>query len=72
MKFILPVVPELSLDERRKAFTRASEYAVKRGVTTVVDFGRFFPGAPVDSVWQDFFGELFRGFLFFILSVKKS
>lgn len=55
MKFILPVVPELSLDERRKAFTRASEYAVKRGVTTVVDFGRFFPGAPVDSVWQDFF-----------------
>ncbi|XP_078442800.1 amidohydrolase family [Wolffia australiana] len=54
MKFVLPVIPEVSLHERRVAFGKASEYALKKGITTVVDFGRFFPGASVDSIWQDF------------------
>uniref|UniRef100_A0A1D1YF34 Putative amidohydrolase ytcJ n=1 Tax=Anthurium amnicola TaxID=1678845 RepID=A0A1D1YF34_9ARAE len=54
MKLLLPFIPEASLQERRDALIRASKYALMRGVTTVIDFGRFFPGASVDLVWQDF------------------
>ncbi|CAA7388485.1 unnamed protein product [Spirodela intermedia] len=53
MKFLLPFIPEVSLHERREAFRRASGYALKKGVTTVIDVGRFFPGASVDSIWED-------------------
>ncbi|XP_072982677.1 protein LONG AFTER FAR-RED 3 [Typha latifolia] len=53
MKLLLTVIPEVSIHERRDALVRASRHAVMRGVTTVVDFGRYFPGASVDHVWQD-------------------
>ncbi|XP_074572812.1 protein LONG AFTER FAR-RED 3 isoform X2 [Curcuma longa] len=54
MKLVLAVIPEVSIKERRDALLRAMKYAVSRGVTTVVDMGRFFPGASVHHVWQDF------------------
>ncbi|KAK3221493.1 hypothetical protein Dsin_008518 [Dipteronia sinensis] len=54
MKLILPWIPEVSVDERREALLRASNLALTRGVTTVVDFGRYFPGALVQLSWEDF------------------
>ncbi|KAL3732585.1 hypothetical protein ACJRO7_029262 [Eucalyptus globulus] len=54
MKLLLASIPEVSLNERREALVRASKYALTKGVTTVVDFGRYFPGAPVEFSWQDF------------------
>ncbi|KAL5733994.1 hypothetical protein ACOSP7_031855 [Xanthoceras sorbifolium] len=54
IKFILPWIPEVSVDERREALLRASKFALTRGVTTVVDFGRYFPGASVQLSWEDF------------------
>ncbi|XP_056164821.1 protein LONG AFTER FAR-RED 3 isoform X2 [Syzygium oleosum] len=54
MKLLLASIPEVSLDERREALFRASKYALTKGVTTVADFGRYFPGAPVEFSWQDF------------------
>ncbi|XP_011020404.1 PREDICTED: uncharacterized protein LOC105122806 isoform X1 [Populus euphratica] len=53
MKLVLPSIPEVSVDERREAFLRASNLALTRGVTTVVDFGRYFPGAGVEHSWED-------------------
>uniref|UniRef100_A0A2P2KGQ0 Exoenzymes regulatory protein aepA n=1 Tax=Rhizophora mucronata TaxID=61149 RepID=A0A2P2KGQ0_RHIMU len=53
MKLILPCIPEVSVDERREALLRASNLALTRGVTTVVDFGRYFPGASVEHSWED-------------------
>ncbi|XP_010938567.1 protein LONG AFTER FAR-RED 3 isoform X2 [Elaeis guineensis] len=53
MKLIQAVIPEVSILERREAMVRASKYALMRGVTTIIDFGRYFPGASVDHVWQD-------------------
>lgn len=53
MKLVLPSIPEVSVDERREAFLRASNLALTRGVTTVVDFGRYFPGASVEHSWED-------------------
>lgn len=67
MKLLLELMPEVSVEKRRNAFLRASKYALTKGVTTVVDFGRYFPGAPLESSWQDFSGdkliELAFGFL---------
>ncbi|KAH7331977.1 hypothetical protein KP509_20G061700 [Ceratopteris richardii] len=40
--------------ERRDALVRASKLALSNGITTVVDFGRFFPGSPTTDVWDDF------------------
>ncbi|KAI3680997.1 hypothetical protein L6452_35777 [Arctium lappa] len=54
MKVILSCIPEVSVEERRQALDRASRYALTRGVTTVVDFGRYFPGAPLKHSWEDF------------------
>ncbi|XVE68328.1 hypothetical protein DITRI_Ditri09bG0058800 [Diplodiscus trichospermus] len=54
MELILAQIAELSVDERREAMLRASSFALTRGVTAVVDFGRYFPGAPVEHSWQDF------------------
>ena len=80
MKLVLPWIPEVSVDERREAFLRASNLALTRGVTTVVDFGRFFPGASVKHSWEDLSGsattfgvldacgiELFNCILFWII-----
>lgn len=53
-KLMLPNIPEASIDERREAMLRASKYALTKGVTTVVDVGRYFPGSSVELSWQDF------------------
>ncbi|RVW22243.1 putative amidohydrolase YtcJ [Vitis vinifera] len=54
MKLLLPWIPEVSVDERREALVRASNLALMRGVTTVVDFGRYVPGTSVQLSWDDF------------------
>ncbi|XP_059304717.1 protein LONG AFTER FAR-RED 3 isoform X2 [Lycium ferocissimum] len=54
MKLVLSHIPEASVDERREALLRASNHALKRGVTTVVDFGRYFPGSSPEYPWEDF------------------
>ncbi|MFS7931655.1 putative acyl-lysine deacylase [Helianthus anomalus] len=54
MKVIVSFIPEVSVEERRQALDRASRYALSRGVTTVVDVGRYFPGASVEHTWEDF------------------
>nr|KAJ0200556.1 hypothetical protein LSAT_V11C600305490 [Lactuca sativa] len=48
MKVVLSCVLEVSVEERRQALDRASRYAFMRGGTTVVDFGRYFPGASLE------------------------
>ncbi|KAK1279063.1 hypothetical protein QJS04_geneDACA007388 [Acorus gramineus] len=53
MKLVLSIIPDSSVQERRNALMRASKHALMRGVTTVIDFGRYFPGTSVDPVWQD-------------------
>ncbi|KNA12300.1 hypothetical protein SOVF_127140 isoform B [Spinacia oleracea] len=53
-KFILPSVPEPTIDERREALLRASNYALTKGVTTVVDMGRYVPGSSAELPWEDF------------------
>ncbi|XP_057496079.1 protein LONG AFTER FAR-RED 3 isoform X2 [Actinidia eriantha] len=54
MMLVLSHIPEVSVDERREALVRASNFALMRGVTTVVDFGRYFPGASEELSWEDF------------------
>ncbi|KAM0071635.1 putative metal-dependent hydrolase, composite domain superfamily, amidohydrolase 3 [Helianthus debilis subsp. tardiflorus] len=54
MKVIVSCIPEVSVEERRQALDHASRYALSRGVTTVVDVGRYFPGASVEHTWEDF------------------
>ncbi|XP_059652002.1 protein LONG AFTER FAR-RED 3 isoform X3 [Cornus florida] len=54
MRLVLACIPEVSVDERREALVRASNFALMRGVTTVVDFGRYFPGASAEHPWEDF------------------
>lgn len=46
--------PELSVEERREALVRAGNYALTKGVTTVVDVGRYFPGTSVEDSWNDY------------------
>lgn len=58
MNLVLSCIPEVSIDRRREALVRASNHALMRGVTTVVDFGRYFPGASPDLPWEDFSGFL--------------
>ncbi|KAH7860098.1 hypothetical protein Vadar_009293 [Vaccinium darrowii] len=59
MNLVLSCIPEVSIDKRREALVRASNHALMRGVTTVVDFGRYFPGASPDLPWEDF-SEVYR------------
>ncbi|KAM7265368.1 hypothetical protein ACFE04_003051 [Oxalis oulophora] len=54
MKLVAQWIPDVLIDERREALLRASKHALMRGVTTVVDFGRFLPGASVKHPWEDF------------------
>lgn len=56
MKLLQPWIPEVSVNERREALDRASNLALMRGVTTVVDFGRYFPGVSTELSWEDFSG----------------
>lgn len=53
-QLILRSIPEVSVNERREALLRASSYALAKGVTTVVDVGRYIPGSSVELPWQDF------------------
>ncbi|KAI8571586.1 hypothetical protein RHMOL_Rhmol01G0131500 [Rhododendron molle] len=59
MKLVLSCIPEVSIDERREALVRASNHALMRGVTTVVDFGRYLPGTSAEHPWEDF-SEVYR------------
>ncbi|CAN8279522.1 unnamed protein product [Cochlearia groenlandica] len=54
MVLVSPFVKEVSLDERREALFRASKYALSRGVTTVIDVGRYYPGTTDELSWIDF------------------
>lgn len=60
MKLLIAAIPVVSVDERREALSRASDLALERGVTTVVDVGRYFPGASVDLAWEDLSGFLYN------------
>ncbi|CAN1813684.1 Protein LONG AFTER FAR-RED 3 [Linum perenne] len=53
MKLLLAVIPEVSATQRREALLRASELALMRGVTSVIDFGRYFPGTSPEDPWND-------------------
>ncbi|KAK7323297.1 hypothetical protein VNO77_26763 [Canavalia gladiata] len=54
MMLLVSQIPEFSADDRREALLRASNHALSRGVTTVVDVGRYFPGVSSDLPWEDF------------------
>ncbi|XP_077217695.1 protein LONG AFTER FAR-RED 3-like isoform X2 [Tasmannia lanceolata] len=54
MKLLLPWLPKDSIDDKRDALVRASKLALMNGVTTVVDFGTYFPGAPPELLWEEF------------------
>ncbi|GFQ03544.1 putative amidohydrolase ytcj [Phtheirospermum japonicum] len=53
MKLVVSCIPEVSVEERREALSRASDHALMRGVTTIVDVGRYFPGASPELSWED-------------------
>ncbi|XP_024527863.1 uncharacterized protein LOC112345402 [Selaginella moellendorffii] len=54
MILLTSCVPKPSLEQRREALARASHYAVSKGVTSVVDFGSYFPGGSIKESWNDF------------------
>ncbi|KAL5078250.1 hypothetical protein RYX36_017234 [Vicia faba] len=54
MTLVVSRIPELSIDDRREALQKASDLALTKGVTTVVDVGRYFPGVSADLPWEDF------------------
>jgi predicted amidohydrolase YtcJ len=53
MSLVTCFVPEPSLEERRAALIAASKLASARGLTSVVDFGRFSPGETAQQAWDD-------------------
>jgi len=57
-------IPEDSVDDRREALHRASNLALTRGVTTVVDMGRYYPGFSTELSWDDFSGLIYKFELF--------
>lgn len=62
MKLVFPYIPEVSVEERREALARASDHALSRGVTAVVDLGRYFPGASPELSWADLSGSTSKYF----------
>lgn len=60
MELVSPFVQEVSVDERREALLRASKYALSRGVTSLVDLGRYYPGTTDELSWKDFQGAMHR------------
>lgn len=56
MSLVISQIPEDSVHDRREALLRASNLALTRGVTTVVDMGRYYPGVSADLSWEDFSG----------------
>jgi predicted amidohydrolase YtcJ len=67
MSLVTCFVPEPSLEERRAALIAASKLASARGLTSVVDFGRFSPGETAQQAWDDLNGIKFPT-LFVMLS----
>ena len=63
-QLILPSIPEDSINERREALLRASNYALTKGVTAVVDVGRYIPGSSVELSWEDFTGLVVSKFCY--------
>ncbi|WVZ04266.1 hypothetical protein V8G54_025072 [Vigna mungo] len=59
---ITSLIPEDSVDDRREALLRASSLALTRGVTTVVDMGRYYPGFSPELSWDDFSGFVLFSF----------
>lgn len=57
-------IPEDSVDDRREALLRAGNLALTRGVTTVVDMGRYYPGFSTELSWDDFSGLIYKFELF--------
>ena len=58
MKLVLSKIPEVSVEETRATLFLANRHALLRGVTTMVDMGRFFPVASVEDSWHDLSGLL--------------
>ncbi|CAN5957770.1 unnamed protein product [Sphagnum jensenii] len=58
MSLVTCFVPEPSLEERRAALIAASKLASARGLTSVVDFGRFSPGETAQQAWDDLNEEI--------------
>lgn len=56
MTLVMSQIPEDSADDRREALLGASNLALARGVTTVVDMGRYYPGTSANLSWKDFSG----------------
>ncbi|XP_057729263.1 protein LONG AFTER FAR-RED 3 isoform X2 [Arachis stenosperma] len=54
MSLVMSQIPEDSVDNRREALLRASNLALERGVTTVVDMGRYYSGTSANLSWEDF------------------
>ncbi|XP_010557861.1 PREDICTED: uncharacterized protein LOC104826726 [Tarenaya hassleriana] len=54
MELVSPWIPEVSVNQRREALVRVSKYALARGVTTVIDVGRYYPGTTDELSWEDF------------------
>lgn len=52
------------MDDRREALLRAGNLALTRGVTTVVDMGRYYPGFSTELSWDDFSGLIYKFELF--------
>ncbi|KAG4950220.1 hypothetical protein JHK84_043647 [Glycine max] len=49
-------IPEDSVDDRREALLRASNLALTRGVTMILDMGRYYRGFSTELSWDDFSG----------------
>ncbi|QHO32021.1 Putative amidohydrolase YtcJ [Arachis hypogaea] len=54
MSLVMSQIPEDLVDNRREALLRASNLALERGVTTVVDMGRYYSGTSANLSWEDF------------------
>ena len=67
INLIINHIPEPTVQERRDALARATQRALSEGVTSAVDFGRFFPGSPTSHVWEDFHGIDIKNLYFVIL-----
>ncbi|KAL9265023.1 LONG AFTER FAR-RED 3-like protein [Drosera capensis] len=67
-KLLLSMIPEASVNERREALVRASNYALSKGVTMVVDLGRYFPGASSQLSWDDLTELMYCEMGFFSIS----
>lgn len=52
MALVVSLIPEPTLQDRQRALTAATRYALSKGITTVVDMGRA-PFADAEASWRD-------------------